>query len=70
MRALANLRIFGSILVVVGFFSILHWHMRTGVALSLVGDLMSVPFFLKTRCYDVIALVFLLTTASVTKLMG
>ena len=70
MRALANLRIIGSILVVIGFFSILHWHMKTGVALSLAGDLMSVPFFLKTRCYDVIALVFLLTTASVTKLMG
>lgn len=70
MRGLVRLRIFGSVLVVIGFFIILHWHMKTGVVLSLTGDIMSVPFFLKTRCYDVIALVFLLSIASVTKLMG
>jgi len=70
MRLLTNLRILGSAMVVLGYFLLLHVDTRTGVALHLTGDIISLPFFLKTKCYDIIVLVVLLSSTSISKLLA
>ena len=70
MKILENMRILGSVLVVVGYWILLHHHVITGVALHLTGDALSLPYFAKTKCYDVIILVVLLSSTSISKLMA
>jgi len=70
MKLLTNLRIIGSILVVIGYFTLLHIHSTTGIILHLTGDIISIPFFIKTRCWDIIVLVILLSSTSISKLAG
>ena len=70
MKTLVNMRILGSVLVVIGYFTLLHIHTQVGVWMHLTGDVVSLPFFLRTKCYDIIVLVVLLSSTSISKLMA
>jgi len=62
-------RIIGSGLVIIAFFIILHVDSVLGAGLHLFADLISVPFFIRTRAYDVVIMIMFLTTISVSKLI-
>jgi len=64
------MRILGSVLVVIGYWTLLHVHTQAGVWMHLTGDVLSLPFFAKAKCYDVIILVILLSSTSVSKLLS
>jgi hypothetical protein len=51
-----SLRILGSVLLVVGYFLVLYVDMRIGCTFRLVGNLAMLPFAVKIRAWDVVAL--------------
>jgi len=58
-------RVLGSILVVSAYFVILHVNIMAGGVMNLIADCISIPYFIRTKSWDVvIMLVFLLAISS------
>ena len=64
-----KLRITGSACVVVAYFVVLHVSVIGGVALHFVGDLISLPYFIRTKSYDVVIMLTFLLFISLSKLL-
>ena len=62
------LRVLGSALVVFAYFVIVYIDVTVGVALSLTGDLLALPFFIRTRAWDVVVMISVLSFVSISKL--
>jgi len=68
MRLDEKLRITGSVGVIVGYFILTHVHMLSGVAITFTSDAISIPYFIRTRSYDVVFSLVVLTIVSLSKL--
>ena len=62
-------RIVGSFLVVSAYFVILHVNVTVGVFMQLIADSISVPFFIRTKSWDVVIMLAFLLAISSTKLL-
>ena len=62
------LRVLGSTLVIVGWYAIVHTHTSVGLGLSLLGDTIAVPYFLRTRAWDVVVMICVLHVGTIHKL--
>ncbi len=62
-------RIVGSFLVVSAYFVILHVNVTVGVFMQLIADAISVPFFIRTKSWDVVIMLAFLLAISSTKLL-
>ena len=62
-------RMMGSILVVTAYFVILHVSQGYGVIINLVADSISIPYFIRTRTWDVVVLLAFMITISTSSLM-
>ncbi len=60
-------RIVGSVLVVTAYFIIVHVNVVIGTMLHAVACLMSIPFFIRTRAWDVVTMLSFMTCVSFTK---
>ena len=60
----------GSILVITAYFIILHVNVVTGVVINLLADLISIPFFVKTKAWDVVIMLGFLLAISTSKLLS
>ena len=69
MTNLVVMRVIGSLLVVVGYFTILHVNVTAGVVINLVADALSIPFFVQAKAFDVVGLLGFLSAISVSKLL-
>ena len=65
-----RLRIVGSISVILGYFVVLHVSPIIGVCINLFGDMVSVPYFIRTKSWDVVVMIFFLTCISSSKLVS
>jgi len=63
------MRIVGSFLVITAYFVILHVNTIAGVAINLVADLISVPYFVRTKSWDVVIMLAFLLSISISKLV-
>jgi hypothetical protein len=63
------LRIIGSIGVIVAYFIVLHVDVLTGVAINLIADTISIPYFIRTKSWDVVIMIAFLLTISLSKLL-
>ena len=63
-------RILGSFLVVTAYFVILHLDVTTGVVLNFIGDVISVPYFVRTKSWDVVIMLGFLLFISMSKLVS
>lgn len=70
MTTLVTLRVLGSILVITAYFVILHVDATIGVIINLVAETISMPFFLKTKSWDVVLMLSFMITIGLTKLVG
>ena len=61
-------RIIGSFLIVTAYFVILHVSASIGVVMHLVADVISIPFFIRTKAHDVTIMLSFLIIISLTKL--
>jgi len=64
------LRVIGSFLVVFAYFVIVYIDVTVGVALSLTGDTLALPFFIRTKAWDVVAMISVLSFVSISKLIS
>lgn len=63
------LRIIGSTGVIIAYFIVLHVNVALGVALHFIADLISIPYFIKTKSWDVVIMLSFLLTISLSKLL-
>ena len=63
------MRINGSALVIIAYFTVLHVNVVVGVITHFVADLISVPYFIRTKSWDVVIMLMFLLTISVSKLL-
>jgi len=62
-------RIVGSFLVVSAYFIILHVNVIAGTMVHAFADVISIPFFVRTKSWDVVMMLTFLLTISLTKLL-
>ena len=60
-------RIVGSVLVVTAYFIIVHVNVVIGTMIHAVACLMSIPFFIRTRAWDVVTMLSFMTCVSFSK---
>jgi hypothetical protein len=62
------MRVVGSALVITAYFIVLHVSVTVGVLLHFVADLISVPYFVRTKSWDVVIMLTFLLAISLSKL--
>ena len=67
MTLSVSLRIMGSVLVVLSYFVILHVSPTLGVIGNLIGDSITLPYFIQNKAWDVVIMIAFLLTISVSK---
>ena len=55
--------------VIVAYFVILHINMATGVLINVIADSISIPYFIRTRAWDLVIMLTFLLSISVSKLV-
>lgn len=68
MKLDSKARIVGSIGVITAYFCILHVSVMLGVVINFVADLISIPYFVRTKSWDVVIMLSFLLVISMTKL--
>jgi hypothetical protein len=69
MKTITGMRVVGSIGVIVAYFVILHVNILAGVIINFIADLISIPYFVKTKAWDVVLMLSFLLAISMSKLM-
>ena len=62
-------RILGSFLIVTAYFVVLHVSTTIGALMHLVANVISLPFFIRTKAHDVVIMLSFLMVISLTKLL-
>ena len=68
MKLLTTGRIIGSFLIVSAYFIVLHVSATLGAAMHLIANIISIPFFIRTKAHDVVIMLTFLIIISLTKL--
>lgn len=63
-------RIIGSFLVVSAYFVVLHVNVTLGVLMHFIADAISIPFFIRTKSWDVVIMLAFLLIISTSKLFN
>ena len=62
-------RIIGSFLIVSAYFIVLHVSATIGAAMHLLANLISIPFFIRTKAHDVVLMLSFLIIISISKII-
>ena len=62
-------RILGSFLIVTAYFIVLHISATLGAMMHLFANIISVPFFIRTKAWDVVIMLSFLMVISLTKVL-
>ena len=68
-NVIVPMRVLGSGLVIIAYFIIIHVDLMSGVLTQFVADLISIPYFIKTKSWDVVMMLSFLLVISVSKLL-
>ena len=63
-----TMRVMGSVMVIVAYFVVLHVSTFMGVIMHTVADIISVPYFVRTKSWDVVLMLGFLLCISASKL--
>jgi hypothetical protein len=61
-------RIIGSFLVILAYFVVLHIDVTIGVVMHFIADAISIPFFIRTKSWDVVIMLAFLLCISISKM--
>jgi hypothetical protein len=70
MKTITRMRILGSVGVIVAYFTILHINVLVGVIITFIADLISIPYFVRTKAWDVVIMLSFLLSISISKLLS
>ena len=62
MKTLTTMRIVGSVMVIAAYFVVLHVNLTFGVVMNTIADTMSIPYFIKTKSWDIVLMLGFLRT--------
>lgn len=62
-------RVIGSAAVILGYFIVLHVSTTIGVIFHIVGDGLAVPYFIRTKSWDVVVMIGFLEIISFSKVI-
>lgn len=62
-------RVIGSGAVILGYFIVLHVNTALGVVFHIVGDGLAVPYFIRTKSWDVVIMIGFLEVISFSKVV-
>ena len=62
-------RIIGSFLIVSAYFMVLHVSATIGAAMHLLANVISIPFFIRTKAHDVVIMLSFLIVISLSKII-
>ena len=57
----------GSFLVVTAYFVVVHVNVVVGTMIHALACIMSIPFFIKTKAWDVVTMLTFMTCISISK---
>jgi hypothetical protein len=67
MRTDVVARALGSVTVVLGYFVTLHVNVTIGAVMMTSGDILAIPFFIRTKSWDVVVMVSFLSVVTASK---
>jgi len=70
IKLLTTGRIIGSFLIVTAYFVVLHISATIGSLMYLIANAISLPFFIRTKGWDVVVMLSFLMLISMSKLIG
>ena len=70
MKTLTAMRVIGSITVIVAYFVVLHINLTLGVVMNVIADTISIPYFVKTKSWDIVIMLGFLLAISFSKLLS
>ena len=70
MKTLTVMRVIGSIMVIAAYFVVLHVNLTVGVIMNVIADTISIPFFVKTKSWDIVIMLGFLLAISFSKLLS
>ena len=70
MKTLTTMSIVGSITVIAAYFVVLHVNLTAGVVMNVIADTISIPYFVKTKSWDIVAMLGFLLAISFSKLLS
>ena len=70
IKLLTTGRIIGSFLIVTAYFIVLHVSATIGSLMYLIANAISLPFFIRTKGWDVVIMLSFLMLISMSKLLG
>ena len=70
MKTLTAMRVVGSITVITAYFVVLHVNLTVGVIMNVVADTISIPYFVKTKSWDIVVMLGFLLAISFSKLLS
>ena len=62
-------RVIGSFLIVTAYYVVLHINAVIGAGMHLLADVISLPFFIRTKGYDVVVMLTFLMVISLSKII-
>ena len=69
MQIVTQGRIIGSFLIVTAYFIVLHVSATIGALMHLIANVISLPFIIRTKAYDVVIMLSFLMVISFAKLI-
>ena len=69
MKVLTTGRIIGSFLIVTAYFIVLHVSATLGAFMHLIANVISIPFFIRTKAHDVVIMLTFLMVISLSKII-
>jgi len=70
MKTLTAMRVIGSITVIAAYFVVLHVNLTAGVVMNVIADTISIPYFVKTKSWDIVIMLGFLLAISFSKLLS
>jgi len=70
MKTITTMRIVGSIMVIAAYFVVLHVNLTAGVIMNVIADTISIPYFAKTKSWDIVVMLTFLLAISFSKLLS
>ena len=70
MKTLTAMRVVGSIMVIAAYFVVLHVNLTAGVVMNVIADTISIPYFVKTKSWDIVIMLGFLLAISFSKLLS
>lgn len=70
MKTFTRMRIVGSITVIAAYFVVLHVNVLAGVIMNVIADTISIPYFVKTKSWDIVLMLGFLLAISFSKLLS